>query len=107
MEVIFSAIPKAHSRREDVEQTIYDLANGCGRGRGSLKGLAAQQAWKTVLLTSGEQSATSLTESGGTRARVLTLWGSPFGNKNEDIAIVTSELNSWLKENYGHAAINL
>src|SRR5262249_41242302 len=67
-------------RPQDVQQTIYDAASGRGRGRGSPKGLAAQGAWRTVLMTSGERPLASFTQAGGTHARVLESWAtSPFG----------------------------
>lgn len=94
---------KRARRREDVEQTIYDFSQGRGRGRGSVKGLASQSTFQTVLLTSGEQPATSFTEAGGTRARVLTLWGSPFGAKDQATGDLARVLNRRIKRHYGHA----
>src|SRR5262249_23616061 len=34
--------------RQDVQQAIFDLAQGRGRGRGSPKGLARQNSWQTA-----------------------------------------------------------
>jgi hypothetical protein len=91
-------------RRQDVQQTVYDVAQGRGRGRGSPKGLARQNAWQTVLMTGGEQPLASFTEAGGTRARALEFWGtSPFGVKNQETGALVRKLNRAVKRNYGHA----
>jgi len=87
----------------DVATTIYSVVHGMGRGRGSIKGIQRQDTWQTILMTSGEQSATTFTEDGGTRARVVSLWGSPFGGTNQQIAQVVRKLNRAVGANYGHA----
>jgi hypothetical protein len=94
---------KRARKPQDVEQTIYDVSQGRGRGRGSPKGLARQQSWQTVLLTSGEQPIASFTQAGGTRARVLETWGSPFGQKCQQTGALVRQLNHEVKQNYGHA----
>jgi hypothetical protein len=86
-----------------VAQTLYDVANGKGRGRGSLQGLGRSGSWSTVLLSTGEQPATTFTEDGGTRARVLTLWGSPFEVVGKSMGELVSRLDFQARENYGHA----
>jgi putative DNA primase/helicase len=94
----------------DVAQTIYDVATGRGRGRGSVDGLREVGTFCTVLLTSGEASITSFSQDGGTRARVLEIWGSPFcqtldgiSRTSEEIGRMLNELNEELLEHYGHA----
>src|SRR5215212_8643622 len=77
---------KRAKQRSLVAQTIYDVVQGRGRGRGSPKGLRRSGSWRTILLSTGEAPATSFTEDAGTRARILTLWGSPFGNSDESTA---------------------
>lgn len=88
---------------EEVARTIYEVAQGRGRGRGSVKGLARQQTWQTVLLTSGEQPTTSFTRDAGTRARVLEYWGSPFATTDETTIALVRQLNKNLMANFGHA----
>jgi hypothetical protein len=90
-------------RKQDVEQTIYDVSQGRGRGRGSPKGLARQMAWETILMTSGEKPLASFTEAGGTRARCLEIWGCPFQEKNKETGVLVRNLNRAVKGNYGHA----
>lgn len=85
-----------------VKNLIYQVASGQGRGRGSTKGVRRTGAWKTGLLTTGEQPITSFAEGfGGTYARVLSFWGSPFGK--EDHAALADALNAAVIKNYGHA----
>ncbi len=70
---------KRARRPEDVGKTLYDLASGSGRGRGTVGGIRDTGRWRTVLLSTGEAPATNFTNDGGARARTLCLWGSPFG----------------------------
>ncbi len=58
-----------------VADMLYLLANGRGRGRGNLQSLALGDSWRTVLISSGEAPATSFTQDGGTRTRVLEVRG--------------------------------
>jgi len=87
----------------EVANTIYGYAQGGSRGRGTIHGTAPQDLCEGVMFISGEQSATSSTEDGGTRARVLTFWGSPFGAVNEQTGNRVRRINRILAENYGHA----
>ena len=86
-----------------VSQTLYDVSNGSGRGRGTPRGLARAGSWTTVLLSTGEAPATSFTEDGGTRARTLSLWGSPFGDTGQGTAGLVADLNRGVHQHYGHA----
>lgn len=86
----------------DIQNFLYDFANGQGRGRGSLTGVRATQHWRSVALISGESPATGATEAGGTKARTLTIWGMPFGTGAEAATIISSILNG-IARNYGTA----
>lgn len=98
---------KRAKKRQDVAQTLYDVASGRGRGRGSPRGMARAGTWTTVLISSGEAPATGFTEDGGTRARVLTLWGSPFGQADAATAQVVHQLNLGVRAHHGHAGPRL
>jgi uncharacterized protein (DUF927 family) len=89
----------------DVAITLYNIQNGRGRGRGSIDGLRATSAWKTVLVSSGEMAAVSRTEDGGTRARVLSFYGSPFGGTGQATRDVVVRLNTAVMNNHGHAGV--
>ena len=91
----------------DISQTLYDVASGRGRGRGSAGGLRHSGSWSTVLLSSGEASVTDFSQDGGTRARTIQLWGPPFGPPNEQTGPVVESVNRAVRENYGHAGPEL
>ncbi len=88
---------------EEVSQTIYDVASGRSRGRGSKKGLRASGASRCILLMTGESPAVSFSKDGGTRARTLEIWGSPFGEADGGTAKLINKFNDGIRQNYGHA----
>lgn len=87
-----------------VADVIYEVVSGRGRGRGTIKGLAHTASWQTVLLSTGEQPATSFTQDGGARTRVLSIRGLPFGDKSATVGTLAKSTNRALCANYGHAA---
>jgi hypothetical protein len=90
----------------DIAEIIYQVCFGRGRGRGTIKGIGATLHSRTVVLSTGEQPATSFTQDGGTRTRVLTIRGLPFGKREpETFGPLAKRLNGALCRNYGHAAI--
>lgn len=86
-----------------VSQTLYDVASGRGRGRGTPRGMQRAGSWTTVLLSTGESPAVQFTQDGGTRARTITLWGGPFGRPTPESARLVTQLDNDLRTNYGHA----
>src|SRR5262249_47748838 len=80
---------------------------GRTRDRGSVKGLDRTTTFTTVLLTSGESRAVGFSEDGGTRARVLTLWGLPFGKADQETARLVHDANVGMLQHYGHAGPRL
>lgn len=88
-----------------VAELIYAVTSGRGRGRGTISGIAQTAAWRTVLLSSGEQPATSFTQDGGTRTRVLGIRGIPFGSADVATGKTVSKLNAQLCQHYGHAGV--
>jgi uncharacterized protein (DUF927 family) len=91
----------------DVAKAVYDFASGHGRGRGSKSGLAASATWKSVLISSGEQPITSFTKDAGQHARVLSVWGSPFGERSEKKAREVNDLIEGIRSNHGYAGDRL
>ncbi|WP_158262164.1 MULTISPECIES: DUF927 domain-containing protein [Pirellulaceae] len=90
-------------KASDVGTTIYQVAQGIGKGRGSVLGIAHQDVWNTVAITSGEQPLTNFTQDGGTRARTLSCWGSPFSNQTPETGRFVRQVDSGVRENFGHA----
>ena len=97
-------IQKRAKKPEFVSQMIYDISSGQGRGRGSVQGIRETGSWRTIALSTGESKATSFTMGdGGTYARVLSIWGSPFGTERKSKAKLISKLTKIMHKNYGHA----
>lgn len=94
---------KKAKKPDDVARVLYDVAMGRGRGRGSVKGLRRTGTWATVLLSTGEQPATTFTRDGGTVARCLVLWGNPFGDATPTMAPTVQKLDLAALTHYGHA----
>lgn len=86
----------------EVQSFLYDVVGGQGRGRGSITGLQSTANWRTVAIISGENSATGMTEAGGTKARTLTVYGRPFG-ATEDAHVVIGDVRAGIADHYGHA----
>jgi hypothetical protein len=93
---------KRAKRPEDVARTLYDVASGAGRGRGSVTGIQGTGKWRTVLLSTGEAPATSFTQDGGTRSRTLGLWGSPFGGADAQTVVAVTGLTAGVLQHHGH-----
>lgn len=90
---------------QDIAEIVYQVCFGRGRGRGTIKGIGTTLHSRTVVLSTGEQPATSFTQDGGTRTRVLTIRGLPFGKKDESAGQKAKEANKALCRNYGHASL--
>ena len=85
-----------------VTQIIYGVGGGQGRGRGSSRGMQRSWMGTTALLSTGEQPLTSFSvASSGTHARVLDLWGAPFGDGRRSDLV--ADLQSCIFQNFGHA----
>lgn len=87
---------------EDVGQAVYDITGGRGRARGSQHGLAVTGTWRSMMITSGEQPLSSFTQDGGTRARIIEIWNSPFGQTSAEMAQRVTELRNGFMQHYGH-----
>jgi|TARA_R110000824_G_scaffold115788_2_gene266999 uncharacterized protein (DUF927 family) len=84
-----------------VRDVIYDFCQGQGRGRGSITGVQEVSTWRSILISSGEGAATSFSQDGGTRARVITLKGRPLGDDPEVGGRVSEEVQAIVHENHG------
>lgn len=93
-----------------VQQTIYDLTTNVGRLRGATNGATQSTAkFESVIISSGEQPLSDFGGAGGARARVMTIWGSPWGSGSADarisdsIAAFQRKLLDALADNHGLA----
>ena len=94
---------KRARKPEVVADMLYLLANGKGRGRGNPQSLELGGSWRTVLISSGEAPATSFTQDGGTRTRVLEVRGLAFKGQGEREAKLVARLDREVRANFGHA----
>lgn len=79
---------------------LYQIANGVGKGRGSVAGIRHNPTWHTVCFSTGERPLIECTAFAGARARTIELYGSPFPNAGADFV---NDFKTGLRENYGHA----
>jgi hypothetical protein len=94
---------RSYRGESDVPRVVYAVTNGQGRVRGSATGTQATSYWRTVMLSTGEQRLIDFDKSGGTPARVVTLWGNPFGANSAVVAEAIRRMREGIMRNYGHA----
>lgn len=95
---------RANGKTPDlVPNVIYMAANGHGRGRGNISRTEATRTWRTVLMSTGEQAATSFGERGGAKARVVQISGRPFGAEDAVTGGLVKFVADVVRSNYGHA----
>ncbi|MYL85429.1 DUF927 domain-containing protein, partial [Desulfovibrio aerotolerans] len=98
---VFSSLPQKEARAL-VNSVIYGYASGKGRGRGSVQGTQRTGSFRSVLISSGEEPCTGASsQHGGARARVLSLWGPPFGTAPQPDLV--KDVNVAVLLNYGFA----
>lgn len=69
----------AGRNQEGLEKTIYMIASGSGKIRGSKSGgLQTTHQWRTVALATGEEPLSTETSQTGVSTRVLEIYGGPF-----------------------------
>lgn len=85
-----------------VRDVIYSFCHGQGRGRGNLEGTRTTSSWQSVLISSGEGMATSFSQDAGTRARVLSLTGKPFGEIADIGGMVAEQVRDGVMRHFGH-----
>lgn len=74
----------AGRNQESLEKTIYMIASGTGKIRGSKGGgLQATHQWRTVALATGEEPLSTETSQTGVSTRVLEIYGGPFDDERE------------------------
>ena len=95
-----------HGKKQQLAKVIYQFVSGKGRGRGARDGgQRASSFWRSLMITSGEVPSSDIAQSEGAAARVLSLWGTPLGDKVSAEAATTAQevVDHLLNENYGHA----
>lgn len=86
---------------EIVHNLIYQLPKNHGQARGG--GWPSRLPWRTVVISTGEQSLLTYTTDQGAGARILTVQGAPFGTDGAHSAAAAEEVRSGCESNYGVA----
>lgn len=90
-----------------VVETIYMISTGIGKSRGTLSGTDANASYSTIVMSSGESPSIDMTSDGGSRGRIISLWGYPFKKQSPEIRSCISNLQTIFRNNYGHVARRL
>lgn len=94
---------KRQEKADVTRSVVYSIAQGQGRGRGTIAGVQQTATWHTALISTGENPLSAhLRGHGGAQARVLTHYGSPFGGSSDAFATIARALRTGLLENFGH-----
>jgi len=84
-----------------VQDVVYQYANGTGRGRGTKEGGTQRVArYRGVMFSAGEARLADASLNDGAHARILGFWGSPFGAGQGDLV---NYLNNLSVTRYGVA----
>ena len=86
-----------------ISNVLYAIASGRGKSRGKLVGIDHTSSFKTILFSTGEGPATSLTDNEGAKGRTVSLLGNPFVKDDMDMSRFVSNIEDGFKSNYGHA----
>lgn len=84
--------------RFDMGSTIYALAQGRGKGRGSVDDIRKTATWQTTVISTGEAPVVEFTEAGGARARTLSFLTTPAISCRD----VAQALENALAVHHGH-----
>lgn len=90
-----------------VVDTIYMVSTGAGKSRGTLSGTEENVSYSTIMMSSGESPSIDMTNDGGSRGRIISIWALPLRTQSKEMGNYISALNEILNKNYGHAAPRL
>lgn len=104
-------LAKAQDRRgrdgDLVTNTIYLIASGRDKARGTLQGTERTEPFRTILFSTGESPSLDLSNDGGSRGRLIDLWGNPFLKTDKESKVIVDRINRTTQEHYGHAGPRL
>tara|TARA_B100000519_G_scaffold108549_1_gene94073 strand:- start:12338 stop:15340 length:3003 start_codon:yes stop_codon:yes gene_type:complete len=86
---------------EDVARTVFKLANGHGRGRATITGLAREISFLNITISTGEDPISESAPYGGLDARNLEISGPMFTEESNAFAHEIEENKQQIMENYG------
>ena len=89
---------------EDIEQFVYDLAQGQDKARGAKQGgTQLVRSWETIGISTGENPILSFCKKDGAKGRVLSIQSKPFGADDPATGRLVNELSERAKACYGVA----
>ncbi len=91
-------------RNLDPAKVAYMIADGFGKGRGSLKGQRASRCWHTVGIITGENRLEDSGPFEGLAARIMGLWTPIWqhGDKKVNLEDIAKTMDK-IAEHHGHA----
>ena len=84
-----------------VDAVIYQVPKNHGQARGG--GWPNMIPWRTIVISTGEQPATSFTSHQGASARVLSVQQPPFGAEGTPRQVAANNVKNGIEANYGTA----
>lgn len=90
-----------------IADTIYTVASGRDKARGTLRGTERIESFRTVLIMTGETPSLDQSSDGGVRGRLIDLWGPPFNGTDETTKGLVDRINRSIQKHYGHAGPRL
>jgi hypothetical protein len=87
--------------RETVDTLLYSIPKNHGKPRGG--NYPNSIPWRAVVVSTGEQPATSFTTHQGASARVLSIRRPPFGTDGDASAAAANLVRTGIEENHGTA----
>lgn len=90
-----------------IAETIYMVAAGRDKARGTLRGTERVESFRTVLIMTGETPSLDQNSDGGVRGRLIDLWGPPFNETDERTKGLVDRINKTIQKHYGHAGPRL
>ncbi|HEY9409931.1 MAG TPA: DUF927 domain-containing protein [Jiangellaceae bacterium] len=86
---------------EMVHALLYSIPKNHGQARGG--GWPSGLPWRTIMVSTGEQSVLTFTTDQGAGARVLTVKEAPFGTDGPESATAAIDVRDGCAEHYGTA----
>lgn len=83
--------------RETIGQTVYQLADGQGKGRGFVFGAQRRATWCSWTFSTGESPLLGTSQDEGARARCLSVEGAPFASREQAAQVAMT-----VERHYGH-----
>mgnify|MGYP001563855472 CR=1 FL=1 len=86
----------------DPEWAVYRIVSGEGRGRATPQGVEQRRKWGLNLLMTGEEPIYASGQSGGARARILSIQDPPFMAQTKDrVSSIVAPMMDLFLNNYG------